>query len=228
MRYDYDLAAPQLMHISDNPTCPPTLTPFGRRSLGVLTPDFPANPDISDSKTIGSTANTSIMARGSPIDNDTLIRLIRTIYPLLMAIFVHTINPKFLSLTPKQLAEAQAFAHVSATTWGNASLVTWAWRLHEAQQRYGILDPLDPRADVLNMICEGPESNTETLGILTLLSSVCMTQSSDCTNPSNCLLNSTSRSFEAEGGGSLRRQISEVSTAHLLSELKPPLTTRYR
>jgi hypothetical protein len=131
------------------------------------------------------------------------------------------VNPEFRSLNAQQRAQAAAFANTSAKTWGNVTLEAWSFRLHKVLQANSPSDPIDPRAEVYNMICEGSSSKNITDGMLLLSNSVCMIQKCGIT-PRACLTSSARGNLEDmemlidkdkgddKGGGLLRRAIAEV------------------
>ena len=128
-------------------------------------------------ETTNTITNTSIAARASSTDPDTLSRLVDALFPLLAAVYMNSANPNLGSLNADQLAESEAFAHASTNTWGGVSLEAWSSRLRNTQQGdYASDGPQDPRADVLDMMCEGSDSNSDTLAMLVLTNSVCLSQ----------------------------------------------------
>jgi hypothetical protein len=134
---------------------------------------LPTNSDSSDSETIEST---SVAAREPVTDPDIFSRLVDVLYPFLLAVYVSSVNANFGSLNADQLAQAEAFAHTSVNTWGNVSLEAWNVRLHQILQANSPSDPLDPRAEVYDMICKASSSKDNTDSMLVLSNSVCLTQ----------------------------------------------------
>ena len=156
--------------------------------------------------------------------SDTIDRLVKALYPLLLSVYVYFANPSFGDLNTEQLAEVEVFAHTSPEVWGNAPIVDWSRRLQSTLQATSVADPLDPRAEVRDMICEASNSNNHTLGMLVLSDSVCMVPTCGVT-PSACLATSArsddtgSSIGEDEGdvdGERRRRWFNEVGNAHLI------------
>jgi hypothetical protein len=186
--------------------------------------------DSNNSETIDSTANTLILARESMPDPDIITRLVNVFYPLLLAVYENMVDPNVGSLNADQLAMIDAFNRTSAKTWDNVSLEAWSVRLHLYLQGNSLSDPLDPRAEISNMLCEASTSNNNTNGMLVLSNSVCMIQKCGIT-PNACLRSSARGSLEDtevlidedggddEGGGLPRREFVEVVYVHL-SEFK--------
>jgi hypothetical protein len=226
------------MHISANPSCDASQEPYDRRrSQKVSTRSIEthrkmhhshASPPSSDNETTRDTTNKSLIARASVTDPDTLSRLVDGFFPLLSAVYMNSGNPNLGSLNTDQLAISEAFAHTSLDTWGNVSLGAWSNRLHYTQQgNYASEGPPDPRADVLDMICEASDSKADTLGMLVLANSVCMSQKCGTTS-SVCSTRSARRSLEGievlfdgdegdDGNGELlRRTFDQVGIVGLL------------
>jgi hypothetical protein len=151
---------------------------------------LPTNSDSSNSEMIETTANTSVA-----VDPNIVRRIVKVLYPLLLAVYLKAVNPKFGFLNAVQLAQAEAFARTSVDTWGNVSLLALSARLHLFLQSY---PRADPRAEVEAMICAGPNSNRETLEILVFSDTVCMAQNvMECDiTPSACLTSSARGNLE--------------------------------
>ena len=128
-------------------------------------------------ETTDTIANTSVVALASATDPDILSRLVDGFFPLLAAVYISSANPNLGSLNADQLAESEAFAHTSTNIWGGVPLEAWSSRLHNTQQgNYASDGPPDPRADVLDMMCEASDSKSDTLAMLVLANSVCLSQ----------------------------------------------------
>jgi hypothetical protein len=184
----------------------------GDRAYSHHTRHLPTTSNSSNSEMIENTANAS---------KDVIDRIVRVVHALLLAKYMNSLNPNFGSLNAIQLALAKRFADASADIWGNATLKAWSFRLHQVLQANTLSDPIDAQAQVYNMICEGSESKNNTIGMLVLSNSVCMTHKCGIT-PSACLTNSARGNLEdmeelidgdkedGERGGFLRRTILDV------------------
>ena len=203
--HDCRFVEPWLMRISANPSCDPSQEPYDRRrsqnvpikNMGTHREVHRARhiPVCSHNKTIEPITNASITTRASLTDPDTLSRLVDAFYPLLAAAYANSANPNLGSLNTDQLAQSEAFTHISLNTWGNVSIEALSSRLHYTLQgNYASEGPPDPRADVLDMICEASDSNGDTLGMLVLANSACLNQKCGTTS-SACSTRSARRSL---------------------------------
>lgn len=195
-----------------NPSCDASQEPYNRRSLqdarkrntGAHQATRHFRRLLAHLSHHNDETNESIATRasGGVSDPTTLSRIVDVLYPLLAALYVNNGNP---NIGADQLAESEAFGNASANLWGGVSLQAWSSRLHYTQQdNYASDGPPDPRGDVLDMICEGPDSNAITLAMLVLENSVCLPSTCDAT-PSVCSGNPARRELEVstdenEGG----------------------------
>jgi hypothetical protein len=200
-------------------------------SFGAFLPHY--HHDARHPPTISNSSNSEAIESAADISKavtNIVHRLVRIIYPLLLAVYLKSVNPKFGSLNATQLALAESFAKASVDIWDNVTLEDWGFRLHRVLEDNSPSDPLDPRAAVYDMICEGSSSKNITNDILAS-DSVCMIQTCGITR-SACLTNSTRGNLEDremsidkdggddEGGGLPRRAITPVEHIRL-PEIKP-------
>lgn len=147
-------------------------------------------PELADS------TDTSLEARAST-DSSTLNRLVLALAPLLALRYQNIDNNAALPLNAAQLGMIDAFGHVAPSTFGNADFDVLALRYGLNQDvTYADDGPLDPRADVQDMVCEANTVSDISLEMLVATSTFCIRNvGSACKAPGTCGSGLTSREW---------------------------------